>query len=98
MSRCEIEKKGDTSVCMRTFLAKSARVAAALAVTVGVLGTTAASASAAVPAKPAEMKFYDDYWTLEECKEVGEWGKANGRWTIYVCQFSGWDYDLYYDS
>jgi hypothetical protein len=44
------------------------------------------------------MKFYDDYWTLNECVTVGDWGLDHGKWTVYDCQFSGWDYDLYYDS
>lgn len=82
---------------VRALVARSAGVMAALAAAAGLLGAAAPSASA-VSVRPAEMKFYDDYWTLEECRQVGEWGKANGRWTIYVCQWSGWDYDLYYDS
>jgi hypothetical protein len=59
----------------------------------------AAVALAATPANATpEMKFYDDYWTLEECTTVGNWGLDYGKWTVYDCQFSGWDYDLYYDS
>ncbi|MEV6249293.1 hypothetical protein AB0M38_24240 [Streptomyces sp. NPDC051742] len=82
---------------VRAIAARSAGVMAALAAAAGLLGAVAPVASAA-PARPAEMKFYDDYWTVEECRQVGEWGKNNGRWTVYVCQWSGWDYDLYYDS
>ncbi|MFF3329749.1 hypothetical protein ACFYWX_09305 [Streptomyces sp. NPDC002888] len=82
---------------VRALVVKSAGAVAALAAAAGLLGAAAPPASAA-PVRPAEMKFYDDYWTEAECRQVGEWGKANGRWTIYVCQFSGWDYDLYYDS
>lgn len=44
------------------------------------------------------MKFYDDYWTLAECRKVGEQGRAQGKWSFYTCQYSGWDYDLYYSA
>lgn len=55
------------------------------------------------PAKPAKvgaqgMTFYDDYWTHGDCMAAGQWGADAGKWTIWYCQASPWDYDLYYDS
>lgn len=47
---------------------------------------------------PSGMKFYDDYWTLKSCKTVGQWGLDTGKWTVYTCQSSPWDWDLYYDN
>ncbi len=76
----------------KKLIAKAASVTAGAAIAAVSFGITPASAEA------SEMKFYDDFWTLEGCVTVGEWGLDHGKWTLYDCQFSGWDYDLYYDS
>ncbi|MEU7577956.1 hypothetical protein AB0B50_10175 [Streptomyces sp. NPDC041068] len=56
-------------------------------------------ASSESPAPRAQgMKFYDDYWTLKECKAVGKWGLNHGKWSVYYCQEDVWDWDLYYDK
>jgi hypothetical protein len=83
------------------FTGKVAAVATGVAIAAVSFGAAPASATtgtAQTPPTVAEMKFYDDYWTLEECTTVGDWGLNVGKWTVYDCQFSGWDYDLYYDS
>lgn len=47
---------------------------------------------------PSGMKFYDDFWTKKECMTVGNWGLDHGKWTVFDCQASLWDWDLYYDN
>ncbi|MFK0244638.1 hypothetical protein ACIQUM_08065 [Amycolatopsis azurea] len=81
------------------------RAALATGIAVAALPLGMASANAApAAAEPAQqvgtagMKFYDDYWTLKSCKTVGKWGLKIGKWSVYECQFSGWDWDLYYDK
>ncbi|MFI7672328.1 hypothetical protein [Actinophytocola sp. NPDC049390] len=79
----------------KKLIAKAASVTAGAAIAAVSFGIAPASAA---PAEQSGMKFYDDYWTLDECVTVGDWGLDHGKWTVYDCQFSGWDYDLYYDS
>ncbi|WP_410585681.1 hypothetical protein [Amycolatopsis sp. lyj-108] len=87
---------------MRKLVTKAA-LAAGIAVAALPLGVASAGATPAAP-EPAQqvgtagMKFYDDYWTLKSCKTVGNWGLKKGKWSVYECQFSGWDWDLYYDK
>ena len=50
------------------------------------------------PIHTSGMTFYDDFWTLSECRTVGEWGLDHDKWTVYDCQESPWDWDLYVDS
>jgi hypothetical protein len=94
----------------KRFIGKAAALTAGAAIAAIPFTTASAGAATAQPAQPAtsqqqqtgpgaqEMKFYDDYWTLSECKSVGQWGLDNGKWTVYDCQESPVDYDLYYDS
>ena len=86
--------------------------AAVLAASVAVAGITLSTspASAAGDAQPSNaqssnsrvgttgMEFYDDFWTKDECTTVGDWGLDHGKWTVYDCQESLWDWDLYVDS
>lgn len=78
-------------------LSRIAAVAGGVALALGVLGVAPAVTTASAEPVP-EMKFYDDYWTLQECVTVGEWGLSHGKWTVYDCQESPWDWDLYYDN
>jgi hypothetical protein len=77
----------------KKLIGKAAAVTAGAAIAAVTFGVAPASAEG-----QSGMKFYDDYWTLAECLTVGDWGLDHGKWTVYDCQFSGWDYDLYYDS
>lgn len=85
------------------FFPKAATLVAGAAIAAAFFSASPASATTAAreagaPIVANGMKFYDDYWTLQACKDVGEWGKSAGKWKVYVCQASPWDWDLYYDN
>ncbi|MFE0106975.1 hypothetical protein [Streptomyces sp. NPDC059009] len=87
----------------RKTLARIAGVVAGAAMVAVPLTATSASAAPSGStgsghSKVQGMTFYDDYWTLNECKTVGDWGLSHGKWTVYDCQESPWDFDLYVDS
>lgn len=55
------------------------------------LGVLAAPSAQAA----GNMEFYDDFWTKQECEDVGSDGVEKGMWRIYDCQESWFDWDLY---
>ncbi|WP_216216225.1 hypothetical protein [Amycolatopsis aidingensis] len=83
-------------------LVRKAAVGLGLAFTA--MTVAALPANAATTAQPDGqatingMKFYDDYWTLSECRSVGEWGLDAGKWSVYYCQEDILDWNLYYDN
>lgn len=90
---------GEKHMTAKRTLAKIAGVLAGASMVVVPLTATAATAapvSGQVQAKG--MEFYDDFWTYKECKTVGKWGLEHGKWTVYDCQESPIDWDLYVDK
>jgi len=82
---------------------RTTMLAASVLATGALFVSGAGAANAATPAPSPQVKtngmtFYDDFWTLDGCKTAGEWGLDEGKWTLYDCQESPWDWDLYVDS